>query len=1022
MGARHYTGRADLLRALVARYGPPADEVDAEVERRLAETLGLHSRPLPQSGLAAAEPATPISAAAPEPEDRPLRPPLQTRLFAIMNSELLAEPKGIDRRSPASQALGPEDCKPRKPGEPPFSPLVARTRLWPAVHAGLACPRLGRLDVPALVGRLAKAQAPRRLPRRKVRNWGGELLVVVDVAHRLIPYEADYAQLLKEVRRLHGQAGITVWVVMESPAATLSLQRGLGDHRPADGPIPAPPPGTPVLILGDLGLLSHTRQAEPAWTTFCRSLSDAGARPVAWVPCSSGLVSAEAARCTQVHCLGDGDLRPVKFPASVPVLPQAALESLMTRIACCVRVEPALLRSLRRIDVDTAGEPGLEALLWSYAPVVVAGLRFCELASAHQAEYRARFSALDAATQAEILRRILDVHAYRGRSTESAEVLLWQTHACPAALAPELEPHIEAARDWFDRLSEFPAEAPGDPTAYARDLFARHGGDAAWLKRNSPALANLWALIKSEAIPAGLDSADIARVLRAAEVEPRSYELVQRDEQLLLIKAGQQKKKRVMEYYGNPVDRRNEAVVAWPRVEVGGGLEWSREDGVGRCWLQPGDDQLALPFVDDPAATAYQLVSAGWRHRIGLFSRPSWALEWGRDKDGLYALAPSPLGEPVKLRWDEGADSVWPGEWPPSPRAFRAVAQPLPQGLSLGADLRYGLYLDVPFGGAAQRFFGGAVQRFRWIEPGEFWMGSPQGEPERFDKEGTRHVVRLTAGFWLADTACAQAVWQAVMGNNPSLFKDDAQNPVEQVSWDDVQDFLRRVEGLFPGLWASLPSEAEWEYACRAGSDTAFNFGEGISPEQANYNGTKAYAGGPTGEYRERTVPVKHFEANAWGLYQMHGNVWEWCADGLRTYDSSPQVDPRGPEEAEAERVVHSGSWYDEPECVVRGGSWFNEPRVLRSACRGPWLRVLRYDSQGFRFSLRSTSPEGRAERLPEADPATAPSVERAPGGRSRAELARQEAGTASWLEKARSFLGGRPADSSTPIKPKRKK
>jgi hypothetical protein len=1002
MGARHYTGRSDLLRALVARYGPHAGEVDAAVEWRLAEALSLHSRPVtpPRSEVGLSETARPITAVAPmaDAEAHPHRPPLQARLFAILNSEPLAEPEDTDRPLPAAQALVPEDCKPRNPGEPPFSPLVGRTRLWPAVNAGLACARLGSLDVPALVRILARAKAPRRLPRRKVRNWGGELLVLVDVAHRLIPYEADYAQLLKEVRRLHGQAGISVRVVMESPAATLSLQRGLGDHQPADGPLPAPPPGTPVLILGDLGLLSHTRQAEHAWTTFCRRLADAGARPVAWVPCSSSLVSAEAARCAQVHCLGDGDLHPVKFPASVPVLPQAALDSLLTRIACCVRVEPALLRSLRRIDVNTAGEPGLEALLWSYAPIVVAGLRFCELSSAHQAEYRARFSAFDAATQAEILRRILDVHAFRGRSTESAEALLWQTHACPAALTPELAPHVQAARNWFARLSEFPAEAPGDLSAYASDLLARHGGDAAWLKRNSPALATLWALTRSEVIPAGLDSADIARVLRKSEDESRSYELVQRDEQLLLINAGKQSRKRVLQNYGDTVDRRNEAVVAWPKVEVGGGLEWSRDDGVARRWLRPGNDELVLPLTDDPAAAAYQFVSAGWRHRLGLFSRPSWALEWGRDKDGLYALAPSPLGEPVRLLWYEGADSVWPGEWPPTPGAFRAVAQPVSQGLSLGADLRHGLYLDVSFGSL--------VQRFRWIEPGEFWMGSPEGEPERDNDEGPRHVVRLTAGFWLADTACAQAVWQAVMGNNPSRFQDDPQNPVEQVSWDDVQDFLRRVEGLFPGLWASLPSEAEWEYACRAGSDTAFNLGESISPEQANYGGTKAYASGPTGEYRQRTVAVKHFEANAWGLYQMHGNVWEWCADGQRAYDNSLQVDPRGPDEAEAVRVV-------------RGGSWLNVPRGLRSAYRVRWHRDYRYDYLGFRFSLRSTRPEEGAER--QAGPVAAPAVGRAPGGRPRAEPARQEAGTASWLEKAKSFLGARKGDTSTPAKPKRK-
>jgi sulfatase modifying factor 1 len=271
--------------------------------------------------------------------------------------------------------------------------------------------------------------------------------------------------------------------------------------------------------------------------------------------------------------------------------------------------------------------------------------------------------------------------------------------------------------------------------------------------------------------------------------------------------------------------------------------------------------------------------------------------------------------------------------WPPEPQR-RPPLFPPACAFAWGDD-RHGLWIDVDVGGA--------VQRCRWIEPGEFWMGSPKGEPERDDDEGPRHVVRLTAGFWLADTACAQAVWQAVMGDNPSRLKDDPQNPVEQVSWDDVQDFLGRVKEQFLGMQASLPSEAEWEYACRAGTDTAFNVGDSLSREQANY------AGGST-------VPVKRFEANPWGLYQMLGNVWEWCADGQRTYDSSPQVDPRGPEgDNEAVRVV-------------RGGSWGSEPWRLRSAYRGRWPRDLRPGYQGFRFSLRSTRPEEGAELLPEAD------------------------------------------------------
>ena len=239
------------------------------------------------------------------------------------------------------------------------------------------------------------------------------------------------------------------------------------------------------------------------------------------------------------------------------------------------------------------------------------------------------------------------------------------------------------------------------------------------------------------------------------------------------------------------------------------------------------------------------------------------------------------------------------------------------------------------------------TQRLRWIPPGEFWMGSPDNEPERFDDEGPRHRVRLSRGYWLADTACNQAFWQAVMGDNPSRFKDDPENPVENVNWDDVQGFLRKLEGLLPNMAADLPTEAEWEYACRAGTETAFSWGDGITPEQANYDGNYAYADGPTGQYREKTVPVKSFKPNPWGLYQMHGNVWEWCADGLQAYSLEVQLDPRGP------IVSHK------IDPVVRGSSWYDEPLWLRAAYRGQFSRDRRDFNRGFRFSLRSPGLEG---------------------------------------------------------------
>lgn len=229
----------------------------------------------------------------------------------------------------------------------------------------------------------------------------------------------------------------------------------------------------------------------------------------------------------------------------------------------------------------------------------------------------------------------------------------------------------------------------------------------------------------------------------------------------------------------------------------------------------------------------------------------------------------------------------------------------------------------------------GVRQSFRWIAPGRFMMGSPKDEPERYDDE-LQHEVILTKGFWLADTTCTQGLWSAVMGGNPSEFKGE-RRPVENVSWDDCQKFLEKINGLVPDLELRLPMEAEWEYACRAGTETPFSFGENITTDQVNYDGNNPYAGGKKGEYRQETVEVKSLLGNSWGLYEMHGNVWEWCSDWEGEYPKERVVDPTGPEKG-------SGR-------VLRGGSWIRVGRNARSASRFARRPASRNSFYGFRLA-----------------------------------------------------------------------
>ena len=256
---------------------------------------------------------------------------------------------------------------------------------------------------------------------------------------------------------------------------------------------------------------------------------------------------------------------------------------------------------------------------------------------------------------------------------------------------------------------------------------------------------------------------------------------------------------------------------------------------------------------------------------------------------------------------------------------------------------RYGYFAAFSVA-TGPRYWEFITQRMRWIPPGTFQMGVADGETPSFGKE-TRHPVTLSRGFWLADTACTQELWEAVMGSNPSNFKDAKRmlRPVEQVSFDDVSEFLEKLNQRVPHGMLTLPTESQWEYACRAGTTTPFSFGDTISTDQVNFDGNRPYGDSPKGEYRQETVDVKSLPANRWGLYEMHGNVWEWCSDWYAEYSPESQVDPVGPA---------TGS-----HRVRRGGSWFNYARIMRSACRYWYDPGNRFNSLGFRL-LSSASPD----------------------------------------------------------------
>jgi len=357
---------------------------------------------------------------------------------------------------------------------------------------------------------------------------------------------------------------------------------------------------------------------------------------------------------------------------------------------------------------------------------------------------------------------------------------------------------------------------------------------------------------------------------------------------------------------------------------------------------------------DQPQVHRLDLRSASSRHggAPGAPARPR------QRRAGQSAVAAWCMAIAVALWWTNSAvslaDALAPHQQPQRQRVRPAWAV-------ADGDDQYGRWADLAIAGQQLRL--------RWCPPGSFSMGCSSAEmawayawtvregdqaPQReWFTDAQAHRVTLTRGFWLADCACTQQLWQAVMGGNPATSTGSATQPVENVSWDDIQGFLARA-GRTLAVTLELPSEAQWEYACRAGTTTRFSFGDDVG-ELSRFANTadldfasthSANLRYPTVEQHDgyaETAPVGRFAPNPWGLYDMHGNVQQWCADCYADYPPGSACDPRGP----GGGLVR----------VIRGGAWCIPASACRSAERSWSAPGARRSYVGFRLCVQDSAP-----------------------------------------------------------------
>jgi hypothetical protein len=874
------------------------------------------------------------------------------------------------------RALAPlpelEPAKPIKPSSPeppveplgPPPPLVPWRRLWPFLHAALGeLAERNRVDLQRLVAACSRGEPPRRLPRIKGQRWASRGQLILDLSPRLYPFWDDFNALKFGLPRLRGATGLDILRMDDGPDGPVQTWDGGAWGPPASYAPPAA--DVPILIAGDLGCLGTSAHRQ-AWVHLGRRLGDAGRRPSVLTPCPPRWWHPDLAglyfpvfldRAAHIPPRAAG---PRPWPERAPELAgeigrDAGAELLLTLLSASVAIRPALLRHLRhRLPAELA-DTGSEAAAWQHSAFVAGDFALLPGEPEAIGRLRQAFSNTGDEDQRRLAWDLIRAQQEDGapRSQRVEERVLY------AAIHGRTDPEAEAFLEQVgDVLTE--AREANDPE-YARFLtgWINRRADRmhpdAW--RHSPSSEALWlkanpkAVEEGAVLPAGYD---LHRALRAQArpAQPQLWRLVQRGDWLEVEHRPAPER---LLASGSPVV--DSFFTTQPIVQV-------KQNGRGSAELSlPLEESAALPLGEDGLTVRTQTeelvirpmdraVWASWAHTLGrdgngLFVRldDGWGdrrAYWYAQGPGILEAGTAGIVSPLQLGNDRGFFL--------DEDQLRALTAPLmgrsafPQHIM---EDQYGVFADIDLHGLPLRF--------RWIWPGRFLMGSPKIEEGRFDDE-SQHQVILSRGFWLAETACTQALWETVMGKNPS-YATEAERPVENVSWDDVQGFLERLhaelavvqsadaspfadlagrpaDSGLPGSAAQtpqpyalrfrLPTEAEWEYACRAGTASAYSFGDTFDAERANSGRT--------------TVKVRSLPPNPWGLYEMHGNVWEWCQDWYGDYPEGPLVDPVG-------SPTGGGR-------VLRGGGWFFEARHLRSACRGRDVPGARDGFTGFRLAL----------------------------------------------------------------------
>ena len=796
--------------------------------------------------------------------------------------------------------------------------LLPLSRLLPFLLNNLGQQRSGsRLDHRRITRKIAQGKALHKLPHIPKQRWPQRLQIIVDTGAHLEPFWDDFASIVKSLQGLLGKEAVEAITLNEETldqALPLATPWPMSEDDFEDYWVP-PRSDMPVLILSDLGVTARQHQTRVRWRRFAERLHLHPAPILTLSPASHAPSCLYSCHRLQVNPLNDGAGLPrhaLKRGYQHVPLAKNDLQNILAQLSPLPLIDAGLLRKLR--DELDWGDSEIEAKVWNHPDMVQTGLGIylrSEVAEGYRQRYVNKFS-----------------------ETET-DKKLWQTVK---------EHHTNA----FEGIRHFEgfnqASLGGDTSVETLNYMKRLAATTSQSRQGSDYHHQLIQQCKSflSFCPESYSSDVLSDLVHEIFVLAYRKEIEEGNWQATPLKGVQLEKVEAM----LKLDKKDRddwlirqigdqgQVLLLPALEAGGSthsiLSFSALKKIPATVRKlPSSESMVLESSQALEIDAEGVLVQSSRISVVLESitKPSWA-------NSITTLDNGVLG--VNIQWGDETKSL---HW-----RYMQDSQGMSKGRWHSDEIfghdEYGLYADVEI---APKI----TQRFRWMEPGTFSMGSPETEPEHLNTE-IQHEVKLSNGYWLADTTVTQEQWQAILGESPSHFKGE-NLPVEKVSWDDSQHFIQQLNKRHQSLTFQLPTDAHWEYACRAGTATPFSFGENITSDEVNYDGDYPYDNGQKWESRNKTVPVKSLPPSKWGLYEMHGNVWEWCQDNwLGNLGKEAVTDPKyDASEKGAERVI-------------RGGSWIYDGRDARSAYRYNFSPDYRSNLIGLRLSLGQPSGSSR--------------------------------------------------------------